>query len=175
MTFHLVFKASNNKLKPNWSGKWTLEYTLRWRETETVFGKNVFEMYFGFTLGKVAPDIMKLEGFKTHTAAHRQKVPWFHLWGALVSSIFIYSQRLSYFPVFLTLSGKRRWLLLVGSRWSDVNVLLSVSQWSSSVWPPSYSRWASTLMRSEDSHTSSQTTQWWAPPTYSLSCPYSSP
>lgn len=72
------------------------------------------------------------------------------------------------------------WLFLDQSR-SDgrpnacLFLFCPLSQWFSFVWLLSYSPLASTSTRSEGSHISSPTTQGWAPPMSSSSCPYSSP
>ena len=64
--------------------------------TETIFGKNLFDVYFNFfSLAHVPSTNMEGAGLMTYTAASHQgviKMFWLHFWGAVMTSIFIYSQ-----------------------------------------------------------------------------------
>ncbi len=64
--------------------------------TETIFGKNVFDVYLLTYLlthfFSLAHANMEVAGFMTYTAASHQgaiKMFWLHFWGAVMSSIFI--------------------------------------------------------------------------------------
>ena len=62
--------------------------------TETIFGKNLFDLYFDFLFVHVPSTNMEGAGLMTSTAVSRQRameIFWLHFWGAVMTSIFIYS------------------------------------------------------------------------------------